>query len=123
MKQVTTAGTCPVCGGGSFVAKRTKKGVVAAGLLAPKRVRCVRCGESLRTGDAPAQPTSYEQDVREVMARATRYSVDPRQRDRAIAAGDPPPRHPRWATRRRIKSYLKKQAAWRERWADDSPTR
>lgn len=44
-------GACPKCGGRSFVGKRTAKGLVAGGLLfAPRRVKCVSCGTTLKTG-------------------------------------------------------------------------
>jgi hypothetical protein len=42
---------CPKCGGTQFKAKRSAKGKVAAGLLAPKtQVRCVTCGTTYRRG-------------------------------------------------------------------------
>jgi hypothetical protein len=42
---------CPRCGGTQFKAKRSVKGKVAAGLLAPKsQVRCVTCGAVFKRG-------------------------------------------------------------------------
>lgn len=42
---------CPKCGAtGSFVMKRTGKGKLVGGLLAPKRLRCNGCGAYLKAG-------------------------------------------------------------------------
>lgn len=42
---VSEDGACPKCGGTSFTAKRSVKGKVAAGVVAPKtQVKCVTCG-------------------------------------------------------------------------------
>ena len=42
--------TCPKCGQrGSFTSKRTLKGKVGMGLLAPKRLMCNGCGVHLKT--------------------------------------------------------------------------
>lgn len=42
---------CPKCGGASFKAKRSLKGKVAAGVLAPKsRVKCETCGKVFKRG-------------------------------------------------------------------------
>lgn len=48
-----TAGVlaCPRCGGTSFKAKRSAKGKLGMGILAPKtRVKCVTCGEVFKRG-------------------------------------------------------------------------
>lgn len=43
--QASDDGRCPRCGGLDFKAKRSVKGKVGLGLLAPKsQVRCVACG-------------------------------------------------------------------------------
>lgn len=42
---------CPKCGGANFTAKRSVKGKMTAGVLAPKsRVKCVTCGETFKRG-------------------------------------------------------------------------
>jgi uncharacterized protein (DUF983 family) len=42
---------CPKCGGTSFKAKRSAKGKLAGGFLAPKtRVKCETCGEQYKRG-------------------------------------------------------------------------
>lgn len=42
---------CPKCNGVSFTAKRSLKGKMMLGVLAPKsRVKCVTCGESFKRG-------------------------------------------------------------------------
>lgn len=42
---------CPKCGGTNFTAKRSMKGKIAVGLLAPKtRVKCVTCGKMFKRG-------------------------------------------------------------------------
>lgn len=47
----TGAVKCPKCGAaGAFVAKRTLKGKMMGGLLAPKRLKCAGCGAMLKTG-------------------------------------------------------------------------
>jgi hypothetical protein len=44
-------GHCPNCGGSQFTAKRSMKGKVAVGILAPKtQVRCVACGSMFKRG-------------------------------------------------------------------------
>jgi hypothetical protein len=57
---VDTDGTvrCPVCGATSFTSKRTIKGKLAAGVLAPKRLKCDGCGTDLKRGEPPRRPTS-----------------------------------------------------------------
>lgn len=43
--------TCPKCGSTAFKSKRSLKGKVAMGLMAPKsRVRCEACGETFKRG-------------------------------------------------------------------------
>lgn len=39
---------CPACGGTQFSDKRTVKGKIAAGVLAPKRLKCRGCGANLK---------------------------------------------------------------------------
>lgn len=39
---------CPYCGAKAFERKRTTKGKLSAGLLAPKRPKCLACGKSFR---------------------------------------------------------------------------
>lgn len=40
---------CPKCGAkNSFMTKRTGKGKLTAGLLAPKRLKCNGCGANLK---------------------------------------------------------------------------
>ena len=41
---------CPKCKGGQFVMKRTAKGKMMLGLLAPKRLKCMLCGTPLKMG-------------------------------------------------------------------------
>lgn len=41
---------CPKCGAKSFTSKRSVKGKMSAGLLAPKRLKCQGCGTMLKTG-------------------------------------------------------------------------
>ena len=49
--RTAVGGRCPVCGGTSFVGKRTAKGMVAGGLIfAPQRLKCVKCGTTLKSG-------------------------------------------------------------------------
>lgn len=43
---------CPKCGANAFTSKRTVAGKMAAGLLAPKRLKCQGCGTNLRTGSS-----------------------------------------------------------------------
>lgn len=55
MKKVTkdTEGDarCPKCGSKQFVGKKTIKGRIAGGFVfAPQRLKCVQCGETLKTG-------------------------------------------------------------------------
>lgn len=48
---VSKSGACPRCGGTNFKAKRSVKGKVAAGLLAPKtQVKCTSCGLMFKRG-------------------------------------------------------------------------
>jgi uncharacterized protein with PIN domain len=48
---VADQGRCPRCGGAAFKAKRSKKGKVSAGLLAPKtQVKCTTCGTMYKRG-------------------------------------------------------------------------
>jgi hypothetical protein len=43
---------CPVCGArNNFTDRRSGKGKIAGGVLAPKRLRCNGCGTSLKRGD------------------------------------------------------------------------
>jgi len=43
--------SCPRCGGTDFTAKRSIKGKVAAGVLAPKtQLKCVACGAKFKRG-------------------------------------------------------------------------
>lgn len=43
--------SCPKCGGTSFKSKRSLKGKVGAGVLAPKtRVKCETCGKQFKRG-------------------------------------------------------------------------
>ena len=46
----TGTGRCPKCGANGFVSKRSLKGKVGLGLLAPKRAKCMGCGTLLKTG-------------------------------------------------------------------------
>jgi hypothetical protein len=39
---------CPKCGANSFSQKRSVKGKVMGGLLAPKRLKCQGCGAMLK---------------------------------------------------------------------------
>lgn len=41
---------CPKCGAKSFSQKRSVKGKVMAGFMAPKRLKCNGCGEMLKRG-------------------------------------------------------------------------
>lgn len=41
---------CPKCGASDFTDKRTVKGKLMGGLLAPKRLQCRGCGTSLKKG-------------------------------------------------------------------------
>jgi uncharacterized Zn finger protein len=41
---------CPKCGATSFVNKRSIKGKVMGGLMAPKRLKCNGCGTMLKAG-------------------------------------------------------------------------
>jgi len=41
---------CPKCGANGFTSKRSAKGKVMGGLLAPKRLKCQGCGKMLKTG-------------------------------------------------------------------------
>lgn len=42
---------CPKCGSSSFKSKRSLKGKIAGGLLAPKtRVKCEVCGKQFKRG-------------------------------------------------------------------------
>jgi hypothetical protein len=42
---------CPRCGGSQFKARRSKKGILAVGVLAPKtQVQCVACGAKFKRG-------------------------------------------------------------------------
>lgn len=56
MKKVKSDGSnmvCPKkgCGSTQFVGKKTIKGRVAGGFIfAPQRLKCVKCGETLKTG-------------------------------------------------------------------------
>lgn len=95
MRHVADNGTCPICGGSSFVAKRTKKGVVAAGLFAPKRVRCVTCGESLKMGTGQSEAPRHTAKQAREQARA--------QYGHAI------PRTP-WEWWRRVRSHNRRAA-------------
>lgn len=48
---VSSNGRCPRCGGTAFKAKRSVKGKVAGGLLAPKtQVKCTTCGLMFKRG-------------------------------------------------------------------------
>lgn len=40
---------CPKCGAKSFAQKRTVKGKLMAGPMAPKRIKCLGCGTMLKT--------------------------------------------------------------------------
>lgn len=58
---------CPKCGATDFTDKRTVKGKVLGGLLAPKRLVCRGCGTALKKAGgestvAPAQPVVLEMD-------------------------------------------------------------
>jgi ribosomal protein S27E len=44
----TGAVTCPKCGSSQFTEKRSAKGKLAGGLMAPKRLKCQGCGEMLK---------------------------------------------------------------------------
>jgi hypothetical protein len=48
--QVDEQGTvrCPKCGASAFAQKRSVKGKIALGLLAPKRTKCLGCGSMLK---------------------------------------------------------------------------
>lgn len=49
--QVARQGACPRCGGMQFTAKRSVKGKLAAGVLAPKtQVKCNSCGLMFKRG-------------------------------------------------------------------------
>ena len=39
---------CPKCGAKSFTPKRSVKGKMMGGLLAPKRLKCQGCGKMLK---------------------------------------------------------------------------
>lgn len=41
---------CPKCSAKSFSAKRSVKGKMMGGVLAPKRLKCQGCGTMLKTG-------------------------------------------------------------------------
>lgn len=41
---------CPKCGGNSFSQKRSVKGKMTAGFMAPKRLKCNGCGSMLKRG-------------------------------------------------------------------------
>ncbi len=41
---------CPGCGATSFSQKRSVKGKIMGGLLAPKRLKCDGCGKMLKRG-------------------------------------------------------------------------
>lgn len=41
---------CPKCGARSFSQKRSVKGKMMGGLMAPKRLKCQGCGTMLKTG-------------------------------------------------------------------------
>jgi hypothetical protein len=56
---------CPVCGAkDQFVDRRSGKGKVAFGVLAPKRLRCSGCGTSLKRGDSPTPKRGYGRCVK-----------------------------------------------------------
>ena len=49
---------CPVCGAkNQFTSKRSGKGKLAAGVLAPKRLKCNGCGTNLKRGGASSGST------------------------------------------------------------------
>lgn len=50
--QVDEAGDvrCPKCGAKSFTSKRSGKGKMMGGLIAPKRLMCNGCGRYLKAG-------------------------------------------------------------------------
>lgn len=51
LSKVADAGACPKCGGSQFVPKRSLKGKMAGGVLAPKsRVKCITCGKEYKRG-------------------------------------------------------------------------
>lgn len=41
---------CRKCGSTSLTAKRSKKGLMAGGLMAPKRLKCQICGHLNKSG-------------------------------------------------------------------------
>jgi DNA-directed RNA polymerase subunit RPC12/RpoP len=41
---------CPKCGANSFTQKRTAKGKMMGGVMAPKRLKCNGCGAPLKRG-------------------------------------------------------------------------
>lgn len=41
---------CPKCGAKSFTSKRSAKGKMSMGLMAPKRLKCNGCGTMLKRG-------------------------------------------------------------------------
>lgn len=48
---VNEGGGCPKCGSQAFKAKRSVKGKLAGGVLAPKtQVKCVGCGKMYKRG-------------------------------------------------------------------------
>lgn len=50
-KDNTGISRCPKCGGQQFVGKRTIKGLVGGGIIfAPRRLKCVSCGKTLKSG-------------------------------------------------------------------------
>lgn len=50
--QVDASGSvrCPKCGANSFTQKRTVKGKMMGGVIAPKRLKCNGCGTPLKRG-------------------------------------------------------------------------
>ena len=55
MKRITRdaygRAVCPVDGGTQFVSRRTWRGIIFGGfLLAPKRLRCLTCSATLKSG-------------------------------------------------------------------------
>lgn len=41
---------CPKCNAKAFAQKRTMKGKMAMGFMAPKKLKCLGCGTMLKTG-------------------------------------------------------------------------
>lgn len=81
---------CPVCGASDFSDKRTIKGKIAVGVLAPKRLKCRGCGANLKKSGGDREAVDRVVEARAEAIAQPAASGDRPSRESFRRRTDPP---------------------------------